>query len=141
MNVVKEICHRMAIMQDGGIVEEGSVYELFAEPNEKLTQEFISNVVSFEVPEATLAQCTGTIVKVIFKGDIAGEGIIADTLQMYSVKGNFLHGAIEYLESKPLGIFIMELTGEMSDIHDAIQYIQERKAKVEVIRDGLAASH
>lgn len=141
MNVVKDICHRMAIMQDGKVVEEGSVYDLFAEPQNVLTQEFISNVVSFELPETTLAQCSGTIVKVIFKGDIAGEGIIADMLQSYNVKGNFLHGAIEYIESKPLGIFIMELSGEIGDIHEAIQYIQARKAKVEVIRDGLAASH
>ncbi|AXF55244.1 methionine ABC transporter ATP-binding protein [Salicibibacter kimchii] len=141
MNVVKDICHRMAIMQDGEVVEQGRVYDLFAEPKEKLTQEFINNVVSFELPEATLAQRSGTIVKVIFKGEIAGEGIIADMLQAHNVKGNFLHGAIEYIESKPLGIFIMELTGKIGDIHEAIRYIEKRKAKVEVIRDGFAAPH
>ena len=32
MNVVKEICDRMAIMQDGKVIEEGQVYDIFSNP-------------------------------------------------------------------------------------------------------------
>ena len=49
MNVVKEICHRMAIMQNGKVIEEGSVYDIFANPQTELTKEFINSVVSFDV--------------------------------------------------------------------------------------------
>ncbi|GAF22384.1 LOW QUALITY PROTEIN: methionine ABC transporter ATP-binding protein [Bacillus sp. JCM 19047] len=135
-NVVKEICHKMAVMQDGKIVEQGNVYDLFAEPKEELTKEFIENVVSFNVPERTLAQFTGTIAKVVFKGEIAGEGIISDMLQQFSLNGNFLHGAIEYIDGKPLGIFILELRGEAVAVKQALAYIEKRSAEVEVIRDG-----
>lgn len=131
----------MAIMQDGEVVEHGRVYDLFADPQEALTQEFISNVVSFEVPEETLSGCSGTIIKVTFRGTVAGEGIIGDMLQQIDIKGNFLHGAIEYIENRPLGIFIMELRGEIGDIQMGINYIQQRQADVEVLRDGLSASH
>lgn len=141
MGVVKEICNRMAIMQDGEVVEHGRVYDLFADPQEALTQEFISNVVSFEVPEETLAGCTGTIIKVTFRGTVAGEGIIGDMLQQIDIKGNFLHGAIEYIENRPLGIFIMELRGEIGDVQTGINYIQQRQADVEVLRDGLSTSN
>ena len=51
MNVVKEICDRMAIMQDGKVIEEGDVYDIFANPKKQLTKEFISSVVSFDIPE------------------------------------------------------------------------------------------
>ncbi|WDF04547.1 methionine ABC transporter ATP-binding protein [Shouchella hunanensis] len=136
MNVVKEICHKMAVMQHGKIVEQGNVYDLFAEPKEELTKEFIENVVSFNVPERTLAQFTGTIAKVVFKGEIAGEGIISDMLQQFSLNGNFLHGAIEYIDGKPLGIFILELQGEAVAVKQALAYIEKRSAEVEVIRDG-----
>ncbi len=54
MDVVKEICDRMAVMQDGRVVEEGTVYELFSNPQEPLTKEFISSIVSFTIPEAIL---------------------------------------------------------------------------------------
>ncbi|MBM7632271.1 methionine ABC transporter ATP-binding protein [Geomicrobium sediminis] len=136
MGVVKEICNRMAIMQDGEVVEHGNVYDLFAEPKNTLTKEFITNVVSFDVPEETLAKCTGTIIKVMFQGSSAGEGIIGDMLQEVDVRGNFLHGAIEYIEGKPLGIFILELTGDPEQVNQAMDYIQKRHVRVEVISHG-----
>ena len=137
MNVVKEICNRMAIMQKGKVIEEGSVYDIFANPQAELTKEFINSVVSFDVPHAILEKCRGTIVKVTFKGDVAGEGVISDTLQQFNVKGNFLHGSIEYIREAPLGIFIMELNGQKTEIEKALQFIENRTAQVEVLRNGL----
>jgi D-methionine transport system ATP-binding protein len=137
MKVVKEICNRMAIMQNGKVVEEGPVYNVFASPKTELTKEFIESVVSFEIPEVILHNCDGPVVKVTFKGKVAGEGVISDTLQQFNVKGNFLHGSIEYIQELPLGIFIMELKGQKEEIQNAINYIENRDAQVEVLRDGL----
>ncbi|MGX6444553.1 methionine ABC transporter ATP-binding protein [Neobacillus sp. K501] len=137
MDVVKEICNRMAIMQDGKVIEEGAVYDIFANPQTELTKEFIESVVSLEIPEVILNGCEGPIVKVTFKGKVAGEGVISDMLQQFNVKGNFLHGSIEYIQEFPLGIFIMELNGEKQEIRAALQYIENRAAQVEVLRDGL----
>ncbi|MBD1382856.1 methionine ABC transporter ATP-binding protein [Metabacillus arenae] len=137
MNVVKEICDRMAIMQEGRVIEEGRVYDIFATPQEELTKEFIESVVSFEMPEVILNKCKGTIVKVLFRGEVAGEGVISDTLQQFNVKGNFLHGSIEYIQESPLGIFVMELKGENEEIEKALQFIKNRSAQVEVLRDGV----
>ncbi|MFJ5622808.1 methionine ABC transporter ATP-binding protein [Peribacillus loiseleuriae] len=137
MNVVKEICNRMAIMQFGKVIEEGAVYDIFSNPQAELTNEFIESVVSFEIPEVILNGCTGPIVKVMFKGKIASEGIISDMLQQFNVSGNFLHGSIEYIQELPLGIFIMELKGQKEEIENALQFIEDRAAQVEVIRDGL----
>ena len=136
MNVVKEICDRMAVMQGGRVIEEGQVYDIFAHPQKELTKEFISSVVSFNVPEHLLSEFTGTVVKVLFKGGVAGEGVISDMLQNYPVKGNFLHGAIEYIQERPLGVFIMELKGTSSDVMDALKYMESRSAIVEVIPNG-----
>ena len=133
MDVVKEICNRMAIMQDGRVVESGDVYDLFASPKESLTQEFIKSVVSFDIPEAVLRDVRGEIVKIIFKGNIAGEGIISDMLQQYTIKGNFLHGTIEYIQERPLGIFIMEFVGDKAIVSEAKQYLQKRGTILEVI--------
>jgi D-methionine transport system ATP-binding protein len=137
MDVVKEVCNRMAIMQDGRVIEEGPVYDIFANPREELTKEFIESVVSYDLPAATLKNCEGTIIKITFKGEIAGEGIISDTLQLYNVKGNFLHGSIDYIQEAPLGIFIMELKGTSEEISKAIQFIENRSALVEVLRYGI----
>lgn len=137
MNVVKEICNRMAIMQDGRVIEEGSVYDIFARPKTDLAKEFIASVVSFDIPETIIQSCEGPIVQVTFRGRVAGEGVISDTLQKFNVKGNFLHGSIEYIQELPLGIFIMELKGQKEEIAAALRYIEERDAQVEVLRDGV----
>jgi D-methionine transport system ATP-binding protein len=134
MDVVKEICNRMAVMQDGKVIEEGEVYDIFASPQKVLTQEFISSVVSFDIPETILKDVHGQIVKILFKGNVAGEGVIADTMQRFYVKGNFLHGTIEYIQERPLGIFLMELQGEQSELAKAVAYMTERGAIVEVVQ-------
>ncbi|RTR27126.1 methionine ABC transporter ATP-binding protein [Robertmurraya yapensis] len=137
MNVVKEICHRMAIMQDGRVIEEGAVYKIFSNPKTALAKEFIASVVSFDIPESIVRSCTGPIVKVTFRGKVAGEGVISDTLQQFNLKGNFLHCSIEYIQEMPLGIFVMELKGEKKEIQKALDYIEHRDAQVEVLRDGI----
>lgn len=133
MDVVKEICNRMAIMQDGRVIEEGAVYDIFAEPKEPLTQEFIKSVVSFDIPSEILKDVKGQIIKILFKGAVAGEGVISDTMQRFNVKGNFLHGTIEYIQERPLGIFIMELQGDEAAVNEAKSYMEQRGAIVEVV--------
>lgn len=136
MEVVKEICDRMAVMQDGRIVEEGPVYDLFANPINELTKEFINTILQFDLPEHLLSSSKGKIVKIHFRGAIAEESVISDALQKYQVKGNILHGKIEYIKETPLGIFIMELTGDTAEVEHAIQYITSRTESLEVIRDA-----
>lgn len=136
MEVVKEICDRMAIMQDGLIIEQGQVYDIFATPKAELTKQFIGDVMQLDIPINYLKQYDGTIVKVQFIGSKAGETVVSDMLQLYNVKGNFLHGNIEYIQEEPLGIFIMELIGGKDQVANAIQYLQERTGNVEVMANG-----
>jgi D-methionine transport system ATP-binding protein len=136
MDVVKEICDRIGVMEDGRIIEEGPVYDIFAEPNQPLTKAFINSVLHFELPEHLLLNRTGTIVKIQFKGLVAEESVVSDMLQKFAVKGNILHGKIEYIQGTPLGIFIMELTGDSAEVERAIEYIKIRTNSLEVVLDA-----
>ncbi|MGD6902248.1 methionine ABC transporter ATP-binding protein [Bacillus infantis] len=135
MEVVKEICDRMAVMQEGKVIEEGKVYDVFSKPTESLTKEFINTVMQFDLPDFLLHARKGKIVKIEFKGTIAEESVISDMFQKFKVKGNILHGKIEYIQEIPLGIFIMELTGDAEEIDQSIAYIRERTLSLEVLRD------
>ncbi|UQD52144.1 methionine ABC transporter ATP-binding protein [Bacillus methanolicus] len=136
MEVVKDICDRMAVMQNGRIIEEGNVYDLFSNPREQLTKNFINSILQFDLPENLLKERRGKIVKVFFQGAIAEESVISDSLQKFNVRGNILHGKIEYIKDTPLGIFIMELTGDQDEIEQAISYITKRTQHLEVIRNA-----
>ncbi|MTH53817.1 ATP-binding cassette domain-containing protein [Bacillus mangrovi] len=136
MDVVKEVCDRMAVMQNGAVVEEGHVYDLFTNPANPLTKEFINTILQFSIPASLLSASPGKIVKIFFQGAAAGEAVISDALQTFKVKGNILHGKIEYIKDVPLGIFIIELTGDPAEVDRAIHYIQSRTEKLEVIQDA-----
>jgi D-methionine transport system ATP-binding protein len=133
MEVVKDICDRVAVMQNGKIIELGTVYDIFTNPKEELTKSFINSVLQFELPDDLLKKRKGTIVKIQFKGEIAEEAVVSDMLQTFKVKGNILHGKIEYIQNMPLGIFVMELIGDPEEIQRAIDYISQRTNGLEVI--------
>lgn len=136
MEVVKEICHRIAVMQNGQVIETGAVYELFARPVQPLTRDFIDTVLHFTLPEKLLANRRGTLIKIHFQGAIAEEAIVSEVLKKYNVDGNILHGKIEYIQDEPLGIFIMELIGDSQEIARAVEHIRQRTAGLEVLADA-----
>ncbi|HAQ06937.1 MAG TPA: methionine ABC transporter ATP-binding protein [Bacillus bacterium] len=136
MEVVKSICDRMAVMQEGKIIEEGNVYELFANPQQPLTRDFVNSILQFELPERLLEERDGKIIKIYFQGAIAEQSVISDVFQKFKVRGNILHGKIEYIQDTPLGIFIMSVAGEAIEIDRAIAYIGSRTKNLEVIQDA-----
>lgn len=136
MEVVKEVCDRCAVMQEGRVVEEGKTYDIFANPQNNLTKNFIETVLQFSLPRELLEKCSGTIVRLQFQGEVANEAVVSDMLQKYSISGNILHGKVEYIRGEPLGIFIMEINGEKENVREAVGYLEERIGKVEVIQHG-----
>ena len=42
MQIVKDIANRVAVMQNGELIEEGSVLDIFSNPKNALTQDFIT---------------------------------------------------------------------------------------------------
>lgn len=134
MEVVKEICHKCAVMQDGRMIERGASYEIFSNPKEALTKQFIDTVLNFELPEKLLATCEGTILQLQFRGDLASDPVVSDMLQRFKVSGNILHGKVEYINETPLGIFIMEILGDATEVKEATAYLEQRLKQVEVIQ-------
>ncbi|UFU00191.1 methionine ABC transporter ATP-binding protein [Radiobacillus kanasensis] len=133
MEVVKEICHRCAVMQDGKVVEQGSTYHIFSNPKEPLTEQFIQTVLNFELPYELLKNIHGRLIKLQFWGEIATDSVVSDMLQSFPVKGNILHGKVEYIQDVPLGIFIMEMNGAEQEVDKAIEFLRNRVSKVEVL--------
>ncbi|MGZ0087226.1 methionine ABC transporter ATP-binding protein [Caldibacillus thermoamylovorans] len=133
MEVIKEICDRVAVMQNGRIVEIGRVYDLFTQPQQPLTRSFVEHVLRLDVPERLLQARTGTLVRILFQGPAAEQAILSDTLQTFRVRGNILHGKIEYINDTPLGVLLLELSGDEEEVERAIRYMAERTKGVEVI--------
>lgn len=135
MEVVQEICDRIAVMEDGEVIEVGNVYDIFSEPKTELSKQFVQTVHALTLPDRLLEARKGSIVQIVFRGETAEESIIAETLSKYDVDVNILHGQITYIQDRPLGILIVEINGGKSEISDAINYIRTRTKQLEVLRN------
>lgn len=133
MEVIQKICDRIAVMENGAVIEYGDIYDLFSNPQTELTKQFVSTVHSLKLPERLRQGRTGSIVQITFRGETAEEGIIAETLRKFDVNINILHGQITYIKDKPLGTLIIELTGDHAKVLSAIDYIKGRTDQVEVL--------
>lgn len=136
MQVVKKICHRVAVMQGGEIVEENEVYELFSNPQHPLTQELVAKSLDLTLPKRVAETVQGDIIRLVYLGDNAERGVLSDTLRAHRVQINILHGHIEYINDKPIGILIISLVGDPVQIENATEHLKGQVAKLEVIRHG-----
>lgn len=133
MEVVQDVCHRVAVMENGKVVEIGEVYDIFAAPKTALSKQFVRTVHSLELPERLLAGRKGPIVQITFQGESAEEAVISETLKQFNVNANILHGQISYIQDRPLGTLIIEMIGSHTDVQQAIDYITKRTNQLEVL--------
>lgn len=136
MNVIKSICNRVAVMSGGKVVEEGEVFDVFAHPQHALTQQLVSHTLNLTLPERLQQHLPGQLLKILFIGDSAEQPVLSDAAVKFGVAVNILHGKIEYIGERALGILVVQLSsaGNPDVVAEAVDYIRNRTAKVEVIR-------
>lgn len=133
LDVVKEVCDRIAVMNHGKLVEIGNTYDLFTHPKEAFTKELISYTQQFEIPEKVIKRIKGTTVKLTYLNDHAEEALISQAANTFKAHFNILHGKIEYIHNRPVGILYINIDGEPEVTKEAINYLEERTENLEVI--------
>ena len=137
MEVVKEVCNRVAIMSDGWIVEEGGVHHIFADPKNEITKELISYVHQQTDTEIDYLHHRGKkIVKVKFLGTSTQEPIISKVIKEYGIDISVLGGTIDKLATMNIGHLYLELDGDLSAQDKAIELMKTMDVIVEVIYNG-----
>ena len=137
MEVVKEVCNRVAIMSDGRIVEEGGVHHIFADPKNEITKELISYVHQQTDTEIDYLHHRGKkIVKVKFLGTSTQEPIISKVIKEYGIDISVLGGTIDKLATLNIGHLYLELDGDLSAQDKAIELMGTMDVIVEVIYNG-----
>ncbi|WP_406242392.1 methionine ABC transporter ATP-binding protein [Tissierella carlieri] len=134
MEVVKEICDRVAIMEDGQVVEENTVENLFREPKTKIAQAFISSLQgNIEEEIINPNDFKGNLIRLSFLGDSAKRPIVSKVIRSFNIDVNILSGNINKLQSTSVGHLILELIGEDEEINKALSFLENEDVHVEVI--------
>lgn len=134
MEVVKDICDRVAIMENGEVIEENTVEKLFREPKTKTAQTFINSMqTNIEEEIINPDDFRGTIIRLSFLEKSAKQPIVAKMIRNFDIDVNILSGNINKLQMSSVGHLILELTGESSEINRAISFLKNENVHVEVI--------
>ena len=142
MSVVKDICDRAAVMEQGEVIEQGYVYDLFSNPKTKLTKSFMDTANNFGSffdildEKGSLADVSdGTHIYLLtYTGDVAGKALMSEIYKKFIVESNILYGNIDYIKGKPLGKLAVNLTGDKDKIEEAVEYIKNSGVQLEVLK-------
>ena len=144
MAVIKAIAHRVAVMEDGRVVEEGSVYDIFSAPKAAITRKFIASASPLgkihqlmEKDSALVRVKPGEkLVKLTFQKECAAEHVLTTAARRYGFDFSVVLANMEYLHGSPLGGMIGILSGEPHSISDGIAFLEENHVTTEVLKDG-----
>ncbi|MDR0762277.1 MAG: methionine ABC transporter ATP-binding protein [Campylobacteraceae bacterium] len=133
MDVIKKICTKVAVMDNGVVVESADAYDIFATPKHPFTKKLVSHTLNLELPERIFKDTKGVLLKIIYSGQKAEESVLSDIIRKFNVDINILHGKIEYINEIPLGILIVNIRNENdAKIENIIKYLKQRTASAEV---------
>ncbi|QKY68635.1 methionine ABC transporter ATP-binding protein [Lentibacillus sp. CBA3610] len=138
MGVIREVCDKVAVLDQGSIIESGSVFEVFAQPRTEIAHDFVSTVMHDEIPESVhqliqSQQSTNQIFRIVFVGDSAGTPLLSQIAKRFDVEVNVLFGSITELQGTPFGNLIVKFDGEPKEINRVIMQINQHEVTVEEV--------
>ncbi|WP_108670639.1 methionine ABC transporter ATP-binding protein [Peribacillus acanthi] len=138
MHVIRKICHRVAVMETGKIVEMGDVLEVFQNPKQPITKRFVQQVTEPEETKDTVDHLLerypeGKLLQLSFVGDEAEEPLISKLIRNFELDVNIVQGKITQTQKGSYGTLFIHVDGRNDEVLKALDYIREQKVSVEVI--------
>ncbi|WP_270749738.1 methionine ABC transporter ATP-binding protein [Fusobacterium hominis] len=139
MEVIRDICNKVAVMSDGKVVETGGVHHIFSSPKSEVTKELISYLPGIEEKGVKLMKTPGkNILRLEFLGVIADEPIISKAVRTFNIDFSILGGSIDNLSTMKVGHLFIELSGDMKQQNEAIEWFKNEAGVItEVIYNGI----
>ncbi len=133
MEVVKEICNKVAVMQDGEIKEQGNIIEIFTNPQENITKNFISSIINNNIPESLKEELDLNlpVVKLTFLGEKSGQPLISEINKKFDISTKILSASVNELSNTMLGVLVVQLEGNPAIINEVEEFIKNRGVKIE----------
>ena len=144
MEVIKEICDKVAVMEKGKIVEQGDVFTIFANPQNEVTKRFIRSTSNLSKVEELIAENSPVVhlekdeklVRFTYIKKNVSEPLISAISRLYEVTINIIFAEIEIVQDAPIGGTVAIVSGEAGTIDRALKHIAAMDVGVEVLKTG-----
>lgn len=124
MSVVEQICKHVAILDDGGVAEQGEVTEVFSHPKSEAAKKLVfpegkTDTVGFDKAE-------GQLLRVVFNGAAAANTpIIARMAVQEAIEANIAYASAKSIGGKVYGSMLLSIPGDHAAVEKAIEYLTQ----------------
>lgn len=140
MHVVRKICDRVAVMENGRVVEEGEVIRVFTHPQQPITQQFVRQVSQYAEDDAfnpALAQgLQGSVIKLTFTGHSTHQPVVGELTLRYGLPFNILHGKMTQTAHGVFGQLWLHVVATQEQLTNILADLQRSDIDSEVIKHG-----
>ncbi|MDN7247247.1 methionine ABC transporter ATP-binding protein [Planococcus shenhongbingii] len=138
MHVIRKICHRVAVMEGGRVVELGDVLNVFQAPKQPITKRFVAQVTDTEDSHETIKHLrelypTGELVKLVFVGEQTEQPILTKLIRKYPVEINIVQGNISHTQRGAYGTLVLQMKGSQQQISEALAFLNAESVQTEVM--------
>lgn len=134
MSVVRKICDRVAIMENGTLAETGKVGEVFSHPKTKVAKRLIREDIDTETEENILATeliQNGEIIRITFSENSAFEPVIANLVLTFKEPVNILRASTKNVGGIAKGDMILEFAKDSAHKEEMKKYLREHEIEIE----------
>ncbi|WFA08838.1 ATP-binding cassette domain-containing protein [Tissierella sp. Yu-01] len=129
MNVIRDICNKVVVMENGVVVEQGNVIDVFGNPQKEVTKNFVQTVIDDTIPESIVEELKnnnrdGAILKLKLVGDYKKDSILSKLNKQFDINTYIISATVSELKGSMLGTIIIELEGNERERDKAIDYIK-----------------
>lgn len=132
MEVIQKICNKVAVMEDGQVIEAGEVVDVFGNPQHETTRDFVQTVIPEQIPEGTLQELnTSTQNKKVYQFKFSGENssqtLLFELTKEFEVKLQIVFANVTELQGTTLSMFTIAFYGEDAEINRAVRAIKDNE--------------
>ena len=124
MEVVKQICDRVAVLKEGRVLETGKVQQLISNPKSHISQAF------FPPFEKILPNPSTLQTAITFIGPIADQPVLSSLAKKFDLEVNIIGGSIQSISGSRIGRLHVVLGGQRTN--EALNYLRGLGLLVEV---------
>ena len=130
MEVVRDACDRVAVLENGKVVEEGLVSDIFASPKSAVTKDFLSNLTNVKDSIVKLSDKTGHYT-LRFSSSTTSEPIISRVTKETGALFNIVAAGVQYIEDKKYGVMVLDIGPDGETEKKAVEMLKRSGVTVE----------
>lgn len=120
MEVVRDACSLVSVLDEGRVVEEGSVSDIFTRPKAAITKEFMANIRAANFVQWS-DQKGGYVLR--FEGDLTDKTLVSELIKKFDIEVNIRGGGIQNVQDKKVGVLRADISG--AELQKAIAFLKD----------------